>query len=120
MKHQQFSKLNKRYKALKSDIEILEQKMSGDKEILSLKGKQLKEVRSSIDKLKIPLDPVVSNHAIIQYVERVLDYSVQEIVETILNPKIIEMIKESGDGHYTNNGFKTVVKNNVVVTIIKI
>lgn len=118
MKHLKFTKIKKRYDTLKNDITLLSQKISGDKEILSLKEKQIKQVKSDLDKLKIPLSPVVTNHAIIQYIGRVMNFDIQELTETILNDDILEMIKKSGDGHYRHEeGFKIVVKNNVVTTI---
>lgn len=64
---------------------------------------------------------IVSEHAIIRYIERVLGISIDEISQKILGNEIEKQIETLGNGTYpiNDNEFKIVVKDNVVVTIIK-
>jgi hypothetical protein len=117
MKHEKFNTLKTEFERLKILHESNKNRVKNAQQTASLSGKQLKEARDKLDKMKMPEIPVVSSHAIIRYCQRVLKINPQEISEVILTPEIIEMIKEGGDGDYRNKDFKVSVKNNVVTTI---
>ena len=64
-------------------------------------------------------NPVVTEHAILRYLERANGVDREEIVAAILSPKTIEQIRTLGSGKYPiGNGLKAVVKGNTVVSII--
>lgn len=119
MKHQKFSKLKSKYEKQKIGVSSRKAHIKEQQQLLAVELNQCKETKSELDGMKMPLNPVASHHAIMRYAERVLKLiNPQEIAEKILTPEIVEMIKEGGDGHYINDNFKVVVKNNVVTTIL--
>jgi len=68
---------------------------------------------------QITSDPTVSEHAVLRYVERVLGIDIDEIRCSILTDEVANQIRQLGSGRFPlGNGFKAVVKQNVVVSII--
>lgn len=76
---------------------------------------------SSVDKQigeLVDKKPVVSEHAIIRYLERVKGMDIDLIRREILTEKNVETIKTIGRGKIPiGNGFKLVVKDNIVVSV---
>ncbi len=63
-------------------------------------------------------DPIVSEHAILRYFERVLGYDMEEIKSLILPTPMKQTITKMGSGKYPmGNGCRLVVKDNTIVTI---
>jgi ribosomal protein L15 len=61
---------------------------------------------------------IISEHAILRYIERVLEINIEKIKSEILTDEIIERNKILGSGKYKNNKkFEVVIKDNIVVTI---
>lgn len=61
---------------------------------------------------------VVSEHALLRYLERKLGINLEELQGEIITPKLEELVKTLGSGQYPAEGCKLVVKDNVIVTII--
>ncbi len=88
---------------------------------LSKKENELKlsmvTVRKQIDRIT-STQPTISEHALLRYVERVLEIDLKELREKILSPKVVDIIKTVGSGRVPiDERFEVIVKNNVVVTI---
>ena len=96
------------------------QKNTIDREINST-NQNINNLNNKIDKLKERGSLIVSEHAIIRYIERVLGISIDEISQKILGNEIEKQIETLGNGTYpiNDNEFKIVIKDNVVVTVIK-
>ncbi len=96
------------------------QKNTIDREINST-NQNINNLNNKIDKLKERGSLIVSEHAIIRYIERVLGINIDEISQKILDNETEKQIEMLGNGTFpvNNNEFKIVVKDNVVVTIIK-
>lgn len=60
--------------------------------------------------------PVVSSHALLRYVERILEIDIDLLRQTILSPENRAAI-EAGATRITANGMTLVVKDKVVVTV---
>jgi hypothetical protein len=65
---------------------------------------------------------VVSEHAILRYLERVAGVNLDEVREKILSPSVRKYIDELGSGKFPQNGsetgkYRVVVKNRVVTTV---
>ena len=79
--------------------------------------------RSLIDRLNREIaaltsaDIIVSEHAVLRYIERVLGINTEELKTNILPEKTKEQIKVLGSGKYPVEGHRLVVKDNVVVTV---
>lgn len=63
-------------------------------------------------------DPIVSEHALLRYFERVAEFDLDAVKDAILTDEVKALIAKLGNGTYPVNGFKIKVKNKVVVTII--
>ena len=63
---------------------------------------------------------IVSEHAIIRYLERVVGMNSNEIIAKIIPEEVINWVKATGNGSYpVNNGeFRIKVKDGVVVTVL--
>jgi len=63
-------------------------------------------------------EPVVSEHALLRYLERKYNLDLEDIKREILTNDNVIMIKNMGNGKYPiSDGLKAVVKNNTVITI---
>lgn len=62
-------------------------------------------------------DPIVSEHALLRYVERVLGIDLEAIKRSILSEKVRGYIKQLPSGKFPGDGFRVVVKNRTVTTI---
>jgi len=64
-------------------------------------------------------EPVVSEHALLRYLERKYDFDVEQIKDEILTKDFKELINSMGDANYTIPGtnLKAIVKSNVIITI---
>ena len=92
------------------------------------KQKELQDKKIFADNLKQKIEtlnksnqePVVSEHALLRYFERVENIDLKYIEGEILSEDVLKMISVlGGNGTYPNKrGFSVVMKNNVVVTII--
>lgn len=85
----------------------------------------IKSLREEEKKLKKELsdlaekDIVVTEHAILRYLEYVEGLNIEEIKEKILNPTVKSYIKKFPSGKFPNEelGLKLVVKNRVITTV---
>ncbi|MDQ7067972.1 MAG: hypothetical protein Q9M40_08360 [Sulfurimonas sp.] len=89
------------------------EKESIEKEFNTLQSKrdrcnnQLKKYQEEISKLKDSIDTVViSEHAIIRYLQRVYELDLEKIEKEILTPELQLKIVEFGNGTYEYDGFR--------------
>lgn len=88
-------------------------------------GKELSLIKTKIDSTEKEIawlkndNVVVSDHAVIRYLERVEGMEIHKIRTSILSERVINQIKELGDGKYPigDGKFRAIVKNNTVITI---
>jgi hypothetical protein len=77
----------------------------------------LKEIESKIRIIKT--EPTVSEHALLRYLERVYNLSMEEIKEAIMPKDIIPVVKKLGSGKIpVGDSHKLIVKNMVVVSVV--
>lgn len=92
------------------------------------KQRQLANKKNEIEILEIEILKLnkkgniikVSEHAVLRYLERVSGLSIENVEKLILNESVTKLILKLGcsNGTYPAEGFKVVLKDNVVVTII--
>lgn len=113
-------------KELNSQLQIIEGKVIGKKsEIanhqkeLDLLFKQQTDIKKKIESLSNVKKPVVSEHAILRYLERVENLDVERVRAEILNESVMKFVNQfGGNGTFPHEkGFQIVMKNNMVVTI---
>jgi hypothetical protein len=88
-------------------------------------GKNVRELNKRIGEIDkeikaMTTTPMVSEHAVLRYLEHVLGMDIDIIRLEILSPDVLDRIKNIGDGRYpvSNNRGIAIVKNNVVVSIV--
>ena len=104
-------KLQSEIEAIKIEREILNNKLQSAERNL---GKILEEIK----KLKEGNKIIVSEHAMLRYIERVLGIDLKEIERRILTDEVKEQYKIVGNGRFPiNDEFRALIRDNVVVTI---
>lgn len=86
----------------------------------ALVRRQYREIESQIEALKtaaVEIEPVVSEHALLRYFERVLEYDLDLIRDGIIDANTKKLIKQMKSGRFPYGEAFLVVKNGVVVTI---
>jgi len=96
------------------NIEVSEKQQSSS----HLKIK-IEKLQKQIEKLKSEKgkDIIISEHAILRYIERVIGINISEIEEKILPMNRRENIQQFGDCTIKNEDYKLIIKGGVVVTI---
>ena len=116
---------SQRLKSLQSRSAILSQECSNLSHRVkqlqdewSKKLSQLKAMESEIAQI-CRKDPIVSEHALIRYLERAMDLDLEQLKSEILTPEVTKQIKIMGNGKFPlGNGLRVVVKDNVVTTVV--
>lgn len=86
---------------------------------ISTKERQIKEVEQKIHTLKGANENIiVSEHAIIRYLERVYQLDLEKIKREILPDTIAQQAKIIGNGRYGVVDHTLLIKDNVVVTVL--
>jgi len=111
------TELNRKKKSIESEIEEEKYKRENQDEKIRKLNSELYKVNKRINNLT--KNVVVSEHAIVRYMERVMGVDIQEIRDKILSDKFVKMVKELGNANYPIDGTtkKAVVKDNIVITI---
>ena len=104
-------KLQSEIEAIKIEREILNNKLQNAE-------RNLGKIREEIKKLKEGNKIIVSEHAMLRYIERVLGINLKEIEKRILTDEVKEQYKIVGNGRFPiNDEFRALIRDNVVVTI---
>lgn len=104
----------------KSEVEMIEREKELVEERLDIATKRLNEMKKELNELKKNKKMIVSEHAILRYLERILGLDLKVIENEILTDDVVKQYKVLGNGKYPmGNGYKAVIKDNVVLTIVK-
>ncbi|MDD2904787.1 MAG: hypothetical protein PHW94_07680 [Sulfurimonas sp.] len=106
------SKTNIEIDNIKAQQKVLQSSM--DKQLAQLKKYQEELLSLQMDSKEI----IISEHAILRYLERVYKLNITKLYKEIVTPKVQEQIKEFGNGTYSVEAFSIKVVDNVVVTIL--
>ena len=83
------------------------------------KAHQLKKYKEELLALQMQSDEIIiSEHAILRYLERVYKLDITKLYKEIVTPKVHEQIKTFGNGTYSVEVFSIRVVDNVVVTVL--
>jgi len=107
------NKLQSERKALNIEIQD-KQKQSSDMKT------RIDGFQKKIEKLKAqkPKDLIVSEHAMLRYIERVMGIDLQELQERILPPEKAMEVKAMGNCTYGMGDHRLTVKDGVIVTVL--
>lgn len=97
--------------------------VSKEFKILSKNKSELEEYRkflnSEINRIQNSnKEIIISEHAMLRYIERIKGINLDEIKTEILTPQLLSTVKTMGNGKFpSGNGFRAVVKDNTIITI---
>ena len=115
-------------KGYKTQLEKVNGEITVIKNLLSDKQKELNEKKKLVSSLESKISKIecngeihISEHAILRYFERVLDFDLDLVKEEILSNELLSLIEFSGsaNGKYPFKDGRVVLKNNTIVTITK-
>lgn len=105
---------------IEADIEIMTSEISNKQKELSKIKNKLSNLKKRHDELidnSLTHEPIVSEHAILRYLERVNGVNIRVIIDEIMDDTTKSTIKFMKNGKIKRDNYTIVVKNNVVVSI---
>ena len=104
----------------KSEIDLIRRERQLINERLSVAERSLKNTEEELKKLKTGNKIIVSEHAVLRYLERTMELDLKAVETEILSEEVVSQYRTLGNGKYpVSNGCKAVIKDNVVLTITK-
>ena len=104
----------------KSEIDLIKRERQLINERLSVAERNLRNTEEELKKLKTGNKIIVSEHAVLRYLERTMELDLKAVENEILSEEVVSQYKTLGNGKYpVSNGCKAVIKDNVVLTITK-
>ena len=104
----------------KSEIDRIKRERQLINERLSVAERNLRNTEEELKKLKTGNKIIVSEHAVLRYLERTMELDLKAVENEILSEEVVSQYKTLGNGKYpVSNGCKAVIKDNVVLTITK-
>lgn len=116
MSAQPLKHLQVRQAQLSAEVEQLTKTMRELQKQLSEKSTALNFVKKEIREIT-EMKPVVSEHAMLRYCERILNIDLKKIEQELLSERNIEIIELLRSGKIPIGSCNLVVKNKVIVTI---
>lgn len=116
----ELKQLESRRDKLTVEVEhLLKQKKELDQNYCD-KKKKLEEIHKEIKKLRTTSpEPIVSEHALLRYLERVKGIDMLAIKQEILTEKVVAAINQFGSCKIGNgSGLKYVVKDRTIISIV--
>ncbi|HZF69394.1 hypothetical protein [Sulfuricurvum sp.] len=116
---QELKRFQSLHHQLQLELKALHESGTRLKMEIETKEKQIKEIEEKIHKLKgTDAHIIVSEHAIIRYLERVYRLDLEKIKQEILPERIAVQAKVIGNGRYWVIDHTLLIKDNVVVTVL--
>ena len=111
--------LKKRINDAEAEADVLASSIRESQRELSRKQTVIRELQQRLDQLT-PKEIVVSDHAVLRYIERCGYVDLDAIRESIKTAPLVNAINTLGNGKFPlhdENGLRAVVKDKVIVTI---
>lgn len=118
---EELKQLESLHARLVGKISGLEVQQNETKKELSTLKQELNSVNQKIRALKHQSELIMSEHAILRYVERVLKIDLDSLVTSVVEDSdLLRQVETLGNGTYPmkNGDYKVVVKNNVIITVV--
>lgn len=115
-----------RYKELQGSLDsphkdmdkLLFQKAGVDKKIYFV-SRKIEEFESKLKSLAATaMEPIISDHAILRYLERVKKVDIEGVKKEILNDDLKKLIQTLDSGKFPSHGFTAVVRDKTIITIV--
>lgn len=102
---------------LKAEISSMKQQVSALSRTMSGHQKSIEEIDRQLEKL-VTKEIVVTEHALLRYLQRGFEVNLEELKDKILSPTMIAQIDALGNGKYPiDGGLRAVVKDRAIVTV---
>lgn len=102
----------------KSEVEMIEREKELVEERLDVAKKGLEKINKEISTIKKNSKLILSEHAMLRYIERSLKINLKDIEAEIITDNLRTQYKVLGNGKYPiGNGCKAVIRDNVIVTV---
>lgn len=115
MKNETIKTLLRREKELVSEIEDIKGKKKEIDKNLEIKRKKLEGVKAKIANAQESV--IVSEHAVIRYIERVLGIDIKEIEKKIVDEETEKIIREMRPSRINKGEFSILIKDSTVTTV---
>jgi len=113
-----FKSLNTRRKELVEETTQLSKKIVETKELRDKKEHELYAINKQIEQMQKGV--IITEHAILRYLERGADLDVDNVKKLILNEATRAKIEQYESGEFPiGDGLSVKVKNKVIVTVLK-
>jgi len=111
--------LKSQLKIMQGDFEALEVEFKNKQREYSQKRKSIINIKESISLIEDDKVLKVSEHAVLRYCERIMRLDTDQVEKEILSNEIKLLVQTlGGTGTYNSNGFKVVIKDYTVTTIV--
>lgn len=109
--------ITKELKTAKEKVSSIQGELTAKDREIAQATKRLTEIEKSING-KTGNQVVVSEHAMLRYIERVLGIDLEELQQKILPPGNADAISSLGDGTYPIGEHRIKVKSGTIVTVL--
>jgi uncharacterized coiled-coil DUF342 family protein len=112
--------LETKYKTLETKRNLIIKEVEEKQQEASKLKKDMGQIKQQIDNLKSKADGniIVSEHAMLRYIERVLGIDLDELQKKILDENDIKSVRALGNCTYPKDGFKLKIKDGKVITVL--
>lgn len=118
-------KLSQEIKAIQSRLTIAEAEFNAARDDVREAQRKESSARNRRDALKAqlakltekPKEVIVTEHAILRYIERVYGIDLEEIRSRMLSGNVLSLIDQFGSGKIPCEGGRLIVKDRTVVTV---
>lgn len=113
--------VRKTHSIVSKEVDKLKANVEREQKNLEIKNSQLNHIEQELHRLENDI-LVVSDHALLRYMERIMGIDLQMIKDAILTDSVKKMHLQLGDGRYpaaveNNENCVVVIKSGVVVTL---
>ena len=115
--HLELKRLQSQYHNLQLECNAFKEQSSYISKQITQKNVEINKIEKAIEKLQVK-DTIISEHAIIRYLERVYKLDIEKLKEEIL-PTPMRSLGELQANMLTLETHKVKIKDNVVVTVLE-
>jgi predicted RNase H-like nuclease (RuvC/YqgF family) len=111
--------LNRRIAEIEERLSSLREQDKNLRKQIREEERRLLTAKEKLERLtKKAEEPILTDHALVRYLERVKGIDIAQMKKEILNDKLRELIGTLGNGKFPCDGFTAIVKDNQVITIL--
>lgn len=106
----QKTKLEEELKVINAEVNRVRRQQKGLLSNLNTINQKIKNMMST--------EVILTEHAILRYLERVKGVNMEDVKDTILDDDTKSKIEVLGSGKFPKEGYTLVVKNNTIISIV--